>query len=86
MQSMTHTNRINLFNNFEGYVDHVLLCPSQTTIAQKKVKVDKKKKDCILNLGFSQDSFNNVLFKNTGVFPSISLDQSGPPKFDQVFY
>lgn len=55
-------------------------------IAQKKVKVDKKKKDCILNLGFSQDSFNNVLFKNTGVFPSISLDQSGPPKFDQVFY
>jgi len=32
MQTMNPTGKVSFFSNFNGYVDHILLCPYQSVI------------------------------------------------------
>jgi hypothetical protein len=48
-------NKASLFSSFDGYVDHVMLCPSKSVLGQNTIQIERTKKNCIFNTGFSED-------------------------------
>lgn len=84
MQSMIPGNKASLFDSFSGFVDHLMICPSAMNISRSKVKIDRKRKDCIFNLGFSEDAIKNGSLPNIGSNPDLALNSE--PALNYTLY
>jgi len=84
MQSMLPANKVSLYDSFKGYVDHLMICPSAMTIGRTKVAINKKRKDCIFNLSFDEDSIKKGELPNLGTNDNLMLPEE--PTLDYTLF